>query len=506
VRFAFPLAWSVPIAALACSSEPAPRDNPGALGLAFDSAAAAAGVPRDLMVAIAQVEDGLSIPAQREVEPDAAIPIAGPLQLRRGKLDTLALAARLSGHSELELRQDAELALGASGLALAEVGANFGARAADLTSWEAALEAWGGFADEPHRVQYAHKVFALLARGGTFEGRDGELVALSPHDLPPSLTLTLDTSLRTEGGAEYPGAEWFPTSCTGKCDTTRGGNAIGFVVIHDTEGGWSGSVATLQNDPGKSVQYIVDTNGHVGQFVPESFTAWHAGNYYYNQRSVGIEHVGYYNKPFPEALYASSAKLVDYLATKYKVARDRAHVIGHDQIPDGTVIASSSAPCDKAPSVCEGGKSYGGAANHVDPGDFEWCTYMPRFGGTCKCNDIWSLWNCSSDKVRAFRCQGGTVELESCDGPGGCESMPNGLDDVCHQLPKSPDAGVADGGAADAATEAGAAHDAGSGAPPATPDEGCTCSATPGARAGSGAWAAGAFAALAVLRRRRRQS
>ena len=298
---------------------------------------------------------------------------------------------------------------------------------------------------------------------------------------------------------EYSGAEVFVTSCTNKCDTTRGGNSVDYVVIHDTEGGWDASVATLQNDPGKSVQYIVGTDGTVGQFVPESYTAWHAGNYWYNQRSVGIEHVGYYNKTFPDAQYASSAKLVAYLTKKYGVAKDRAHIVGHDQIPNGNVMAESSPACSSAPSTCESGSSYGGAGNHRDPGDWEWCTYMPRFGGTCKCDDVWNLWNCSSDKAQAFRCNNGKVELEQCT--AGCVVEPVGQDDQCNQDPAPPDAG-----APPPSDDAGGSphHAPGSQQPGQSGDQpqssGCNASSSrPDASLGA------LFAALFIVARRRRR-
>lgn len=455
---------------------------------AFTDAGAKTGVPRDLLIAIAAVEGGLEIPALRTVDPDATIPVAGPLHLRRGKLDTLKRGAELMGTTELALRQNADLALEAGARVLAELGAKTGATADDLASWEAALEELGGYADQPHRVDYAHRVFRVLNAGRTaLPARDGETVMLPAHPVPASVlseiarpTLPSGSPIVTFSGAEYPTAEWFPTSCSGKCDTNRGGNSVQFVVIHDTEGGWDASVSTLQNDPGKSVHYIVGQDGRVGQFVPESYTAWHAGNYWYNQRSVGIEHVGYYTKTYPTEEYVASAKLVDYLTKKYSVKKDRAHIIGHDQIPNGNVMAESSAPCSDSPKNCETGSNYGGAGNHRDPGDWEWCTYMPRFGGTCKCNDIWELWNCSSDKTQAFRCVSGKVELETCDGPGGCEVMPLGTADVCHQKPPSPpDAGPTDAGddAATADTGTSANDDAG----PILGDSG-----TPGTDSGTG--------------------
>ncbi|MGZ3416740.1 MAG: N-acetylmuramoyl-L-alanine amidase [Polyangiales bacterium] len=439
----------------ACSAE-APAQvavREGPMASSFGAVAAKANVPRDLLIAIAAVEGGLEIPAVRTVDPDATIPVAGPMHLRRGKLDTLKLGAELMHVSEIELRERAELGLEAGAMVLAELGKKTGAKVDDLGSWAAALEELSGYADAPHRTDYAHRVYALLAKGdASIPAREGETIALRPQLVPESLTRIVDLVKIPEvidetRGADYPGAEWFPTSCSGKCTTDRGGNTVKYVVIHDTEGGWDASVSTLQNDPGKSVHYIIGQDGRLGQFVNETVTAWHAGNFWYNQRSIGIEHVGYYNKPYPEAQYAKSATLLTYLTKKYSVPKDRAHIIGHDQIPNGNVMAESSAPCSDSPKTCETGSNYGGAGNHRDPGDWEWCTYMVRFGGTCKCNDIWELWNCSSDKTKAFRCVSGKVELATCDGPGGCEVMAVGTADVCHQkMPSPPDAGGGDTG------------------------------------------------------------
>ncbi len=455
-RVALPFAALAALALLAaCSSSsddrsaPSPSAHPTALRRSFLQAADHASVPRDLLVAIAHVEQGLDIPAQRlDLELDSAVPAAGPLMLRRGKLDTLARAAALSGKTELALRQDADLALDAGALVLAELGTQTGARSNDLASWKSALEQLSGYADTAHREEYAHRVFAALARGGHLAGRDGEVIDLPAHDLPPTLTLDLSSELHTLATAEYPGAEFIPTSCVDKCTFGRAGNAVKYIVIHDTEGGWDASVATLQNDPGKSVQYIVGTDGRVAQFVTEDTTAYHAGNFYYNQRSVGIEHVGYSKTPFAEAEYAASAKLVDYLAKKYSVARDRAHIIGHDQIPNGLRISESAAACASAPASCENNLDYGGAGHHTDPGVWEWATFMERLGASAKCNDVTNLWNCSNDKKQAFRCVGTKVTVEVCDGPGACEVKPNGQDDLCHvkpaNAPPPPPAGSGD--------------------------------------------------------------
>jgi N-acetyl-anhydromuramyl-L-alanine amidase AmpD len=337
-------------------------------------------------------------------------------------------------------------------------------------------------------------VFQALARGGSFAGRDDETITLAAHDateIPPALTIDVSNELHALAGAEYPGAEWIPTSCTNKCDATRGGESVARIVIHDTEGGWDASVATLQNDPEKSVHYIVGQDGRVAQFVTEATTAWHAGNYYYNQRSVGIEHVGYGNKTFPEAEYAASAKLVDYLATKYSVLRDREHIVGHDQVPDGDVIGESDAPCSAAPKSCEAGGKYGGANNHTDPGDWEWAEFMARIGGTAKCDDVTSIWNCSADKTHAARCDAsGDVEVATCD--GACQVQPDGVDDVCNVAPQtSPPPVAADPDPPPAETTEAAPLPA---SPPPPQDSGCSVT-----RASSSTGSGGALRSLFVL-------
>jgi len=527
----------------ACGTSSAPSStsstsSPGGaptLASAFDAAATAHAVPRDLLVAIAEVEGGLAMPARRDVDPANDAPAAGPLMLRHGKLDTLARGASLSGRSELDLRRDADLALDAGAAVLAEVGTHSGARDDDLATWSAALEEMSGYADAAHRVEYAHRVFAVLARGGTFDGRDGETIALAPHDLPPSLTMDVRETVRAQGGTpDYPAAEWFPTSCAGKCDLGRGGARIDRIVIHDTEGGWDASVATLQNDPGKSVQYIIGRDGRVGQFVHEADTAWHAGNYYYNQRSIGIEHVGVWTTPYTEALYAASAALVQHLTGKYSIAADRAHIIGHEAVPNGKVLPESSPPCAAAPRVCETGASYGGAGNHRDPGDWEWATYMPRLGpgAAAKCNDVRGTWSCSYDKTQAFVCNDGEVVVEACSS---CTVAASGNGDACVAItppdpppppnadspddagpaPSAPSApftgGPAEPGAPVAAhTPAPSAAPAASDPPaggcsvsPAAPKAAASCPAAPQAAA---SWLPAALvAAIAASRRSRRR-
>jgi hypothetical protein len=173
-RFAFLL----PMTLLACGA--GDRDVPFATNVSplvreFAVSAAQNHVPTDLLLAIAITEGGLEMPAQREVDPDATIPVAGPLQLRHGKLDTLARGAALMGVSELELRKDGALALEAGARVLAELGQKYGATD-ELSTWQPAVMELSGYADEAHRRDYAQRVYATLASGGTFAARDEDCV------------------------------------------------------------------------------------------------------------------------------------------------------------------------------------------------------------------------------------------------------------------------------------------------------------------------------------------
>ncbi len=85
-----------------------------------------------------------------------------------------------------------------------------------------------------------------------------------------------------------------------------------------------------------SAHYVVrSADGHIAQCVRERDIAWHAGNWDYNTRSIGIEHEGWVDKPayFTDAMYEESAKLTAAICTKYGIPKDRAHIIAHYEVP-----------------------------------------------------------------------------------------------------------------------------------------------------------------------------
>jgi hypothetical protein len=138
--------------------------------------------------------------------------------------------------------------------------------------------------------------------------------------------------------AAYPGMSWLPAS-TNNYDVGRRGSPISFIVIHDTELNYVSTLRAFQNPSSRrSAHYVISGNGAVTQMVPESDTAWHAGNYAYNLRSIGIEHEldRVTNPFFTEAEYQASATLVCAIASRYGIQIDRAHIFGHVEVPLAT--------------------------------------------------------------------------------------------------------------------------------------------------------------------------
>jgi hypothetical protein len=118
-------------------------------------------------------------------------------------------------------------------------------------------------------------------------------------------------------------------------DRPADGDSIRYIVIHDTEGSYDGTIADFQNPAREaSSHYVIRaSDGQVTQTVPTKNVAWHAGNWTLNMHSIGIEHEGVAAAAgFTEAEYRASATLVRYLAARYRIPLDRDHIIGHDEV------------------------------------------------------------------------------------------------------------------------------------------------------------------------------
>lgn len=151
----------------------------------------------------------------------------------------------------------------------------------------------------------------------------------------------------------YPPVTTFPTSCVDKCDAGRQGNAITHIVFLSSEGGKDATIATEQNDPGKSIHYFAAADGSVAGFVPEADTAWYAGDLSYNRTSIGILLEGFVSVPgsFVDVEYERAAQLVAAISHRYAFPIDAQHVLGRGDIPTSTYAGQGPGPAVDLPRL-----------------------------------------------------------------------------------------------------------------------------------------------------------
>ncbi|MFF3849227.1 N-acetylmuramoyl-L-alanine amidase [Streptomyces sp. NPDC002328] len=301
------------------------------------------------------------------------------------RLSTLVKAAELTGLSPERLRTDpaANITGGAALLAFAQrdLGVPLSADPAD---WYGAVARFSGADDSATAAAYAHDVYDVIRTGGERTTDAGQRVALAAQPrLAPRTAQLRQTGLRAPAaaGTECPSTvscEWIPAPYQQFGDDDYGNHDLGdrpksqsikYIVIHDTEGGWEGVINLVQDPTYVSWQYSLrSTDGHVAQHVKAKDVAWHAGNWYVNAKSIGLEHEGFLAYPdswYTEAMYRSSARLVTYLAAKYGVPLDRQHILGHNNVPGPTTAT--------VPGM------------HTDPGPYwDWAHYFELLGRPVK--------------------------------------------------------------------------------------------------------------------------
>ncbi|WP_340376075.1 peptidoglycan recognition family protein [Streptomyces sp. SS7] len=142
---------------------------------------------------------------------------------------------------------------------------------------------------------------------------------------------------RVEGAVDFGGARWVQASEANFRWADRPDDyGVDLVVVHVTQGDLASAVQAFE-DPGHraAAHYIVGKDGSVTQMIRELDVAYHAGNRAYNERSVGIEHEGFVDRPedFTDAMYEASARLTARICARYGIPVDREHIIGHVEVP-----------------------------------------------------------------------------------------------------------------------------------------------------------------------------
>jgi N-acetyl-anhydromuramyl-L-alanine amidase AmpD len=269
---------------------------------------------------------------------------------------TLTKAAELTGFSARSLRADdvANICGGAAVLASYQKSTT----AADPAAWTRAVASYSGAGDEGTALRFADQVFEVIREGETRTTNDGEKVTLkaSPDAQPDEQAVASMGLLEPENdvvdcpaslGCESIPApyEWYDKSSPynyGNHDLADRPNDmdIDYIVVHNTEGNWQTALDLVTDPTYLAWHYTLrSSDGHIAQHVNNKNVGWQAGNWYVNMHSIGLEHEGIAAEGatwFTESMYRTSAALVKHLAEKYDVPLDRAHIIGHDQIPGVT--------------------------------------------------------------------------------------------------------------------------------------------------------------------------
>jgi hypothetical protein len=352
---------------LPAQASTAPRSTAGPSTIAGAARAAQHrfGVPAAVLEAICYLEGHLSDHGGAPSSDGGY----GCMDLARNRhLDTLDQAAKLLAVPVSAIRHNQRLNIAGAAAVLRADAISLSSThrvPATLGGWYGAVAKYSG-AEHDIAVMYANEVYRFLRLGLTAKAPSGEIVRIAPAHVTPDTATARNVTVRPDLPANCttnPGTDYtpaynciVPTSYAGTTyDTASRPSDLPLlaITIHDTEESLDNTIATFWNESnGVSIHYVVDTDGTVYQCLHEKDVAFQNGNFWYNQRTIGIEHVGvdatgyqWYNA----TQYLGSAKLVAYLLTKYNIPLDHEHVMSHGTTPSPTL---------------------GTSPNHVDPGPY----------------------------------------------------------------------------------------------------------------------------------------
>jgi len=291
----------------------------------FQSAAAKHKVPKELLMAMGYVNTLWEMPP-----PGASDYVPGDIH-GRGAYgimqlvqnpweDTLGRAANLTGLSEERLKTERAANIVGGTAVMADIMGKD--KPSDLNGWYEVVAEYGG------GDLYAQEVFETMKSGASATISTGESLQLAPQDVEvPQLFYTAQSS------ADYGRAVWRPAYRGNYTNANRGAPTIDYIIIHIAQGSYSGTISWFQNPRSNvSAHYVVGRRGYVAQCVHNEDIAWHAGDWHYNRKSIGIEHAGYANQRWTDRMYHSSAKLSAYLCRRFNIPVKH-HIIGHRSVP-----------------------------------------------------------------------------------------------------------------------------------------------------------------------------
>ncbi|WP_288638966.1 N-acetylmuramoyl-L-alanine amidase [uncultured Lentilactobacillus sp.] len=269
-------------------------------------------------------------------------------------LHTLQKAAKLTGLSVHQLKTNTAANIQGGAALLRFYQKSLGkSLTANLNSWYAAVAKYSQSDSKVAANYFAENVYQILKDG---ESQNGITIAPQKVVHLKDQSINSDsTASSTDGPSGLP-IEWIPALYKEFDDQGDYGNydladrpndmKINYIVIHNTETSFQEALDLFSTPTYTTANYVVSSvEGTVAEMVRPQNVAWHAGNWYINSHSIGIEHEGYATVGgfwYTENMYRSSAALVKYLANQYDIPLDRQHIIGHDNVPGLTPAAQKT--------------------------------------------------------------------------------------------------------------------------------------------------------------------
>ncbi|EFH84036.1 peptidoglycan recognition protein family protein [Ktedonobacter racemifer] len=349
------------------------------LNTAFTQASQESGVPISILKALCYMEGRLSNHAGHP-SLDGGYGCMHLIQNERG--DTLTQAAKALHVDPQQLKSDSATNIRGGAAVLRDEAIQLSPShtlPGNLGDWYGTLVAYSHATTHSTALMYADALFKIVQNGFSAPNETGEVVTLAPESVKVNkataknikAATTIPSGCQVDANVDYPGAvdcildpnayDCTPPPAVYPYCTYESANrptdlSVNYVVIHDTETSLQGALNVFQSHTsGVSIHYIVDTDGTVYELLHDKDFAYHVGNYWYNQHSVGIENIGYDATGFlwyNAAQYLASAKLTAYLVNKYNIPLDHDHIVSHGTVP-----------------------SPGLSTNHVDPGPYWLWTY-----------------------------------------------------------------------------------------------------------------------------------
>lgn len=366
----------------AAAARPATRS----LDSMFEEASATYGVPRDVLAAVGYNE---TLFDNHGGQPSASNGY-GIMHLADNPTNrTLVEAGRITGFSEERLCGDDACNIRGAAAVLSARADQLGlpqARRGDVNAWHPVIAGYPALADATTSDLYAQGAYLALQEG---VDENGVVIAgqAVPAEFAETERIVAQTTPRDAPGLTFqagtaqakPRVVWAPAYRGNYRAANRPHTyPIQYVIVHVTQGSYAGALSWFKSARARvSAHYTIRSrDGQITQSLSDMNVGWHAGNSWYNNRSIGIEHEGYVSNPrwFTDAMYRSSATLTRHLCDKYGIPKTRSRILGHNEVPRAT---------------------------HTDPGrHWNWTTYMRYVTGARPQVAAGSAWSRISDAIR----------------------------------------------------------------------------------------------------------